>query len=87
MGKRQKEWARQARFRLQFLLGGQCRKCGSVETLCFDCIEPRGDFHHRLDTSARMSFYHREHKAGNLQLLCAECNGIKSLQEQETVPF
>lgn len=87
MGKRQKVWARQARFRLLFLLGGECRECGSVEDLTFDCIEPRGDSHHRLDTASRMSFYHKEHKAGNLQVLCMACNVKKSLQEQELCPF
>jgi len=52
--------------------------CGATESLEFDCIEPRGDRHHRMDSSARMSFYHQQHRLGNLQVLCSHHNNLKS---------
>ena len=56
------------------LLGKKCSCCGSREDLTFDCIRPCGDKHHKLDTSARMSFYRRMFREFNLQLLCDDCN-------------
>lgn len=82
MGARQKEWARRKRVELTELLGGKCAQCGSTEGLEFDCKQACGDRHHRMDTSARMSFYRAQHKAGNLQLLCSPCNTRKSGDEQ-----
>jgi len=78
MGKRHKAWARVARARLLLSLGGICKHCGRPDALEFDCIIPTGDKHHRMDTSARMSFYHSQHQRGNLQILCERCNNIKS---------
>ena len=77
MGKAQKEWARRKRRELVAVLGGVCAWCGTAEQLEFDCIRPMGDRHHKYDTSHRMSFYRRQHAAGNLQLLCCSCNGRK----------
>jgi hypothetical protein len=81
MSKRQKAWARVARQRLMMLLGNSCALCGRPDTLTFDCIVPQGDNHHRMDTSARMSFYHRQHQVGNVQLLCELCQSIKSTDD------
>lgn len=79
MGLRQKEWARKARRALIAQLGGVCVACGTAEDLELDCIIPRGDEHHRLDTSARISFYRREAFAhSNVQLLCSRCHAFKS---------
>lgn len=77
MGKLQKAWARRARAKLLTELGAKCAHCGEREALGFDCISPRGDRHHKMDTSARMSFYRGEHRLGNLQVLCSECNRRK----------
>ncbi len=77
MGKHQKNWARMARARLTAELGGRCVMCGATTSLEFDCREPQGHRHHKLDTSARMSFYHAQHAKGNLQLLCSACNVFK----------
>lgn len=77
MGMKQKEWARKTRQALLAELGGECARCGTTEALEFDCIIPCGDAHHKFDTSARMSFYRHQYAAGNLQVLCHECNGIK----------
>lgn len=77
MGKRQKEWARKARQKLIAELGGSCAQCGTKDNLVFDCIFPTGHDHHSKDTSARMSYYRREHACGNLQLLCAKHNNLK----------
>jgi hypothetical protein len=85
---RQKAWARWARARLTAQLGGQCQICGERHALQFHCINPRGDGHHRLDTSARMSFYHAQHARGNVMLVCADCHAqIRSRVEQvESTP-
>lgn len=92
MAKRHKVRARQRRFELLFELGGCCRECQAVERLEFDCIEPCGDAHHRMDTSHRLSFYYRQHKQKNLQVLCKKCHGKKSVREhpqyqEEPDPF
>lgn len=81
MAKKEKERARQRRFELMFLLGGVCAKCGTDRNLEFDCIIPCGDEHHRMDTSHRMSFYYRQHREGNLQILCRKHNNAKSVQD------
>ncbi len=82
MAAMQREWARRKRDELRAMLGGKCAKCGtrgSIKNgLEFDCKEPRGDRHHRIEWSSRMSFYKREHEQGNLQLLCKRCHGFKS---------
>lgn len=78
MAKRQKAWARRARAQLMLELGGVCAECGAVTNLVFDCIQPTGDRHHRMDTSARMSYYRTERQRGNLQVLCDDCNTHKS---------
>lgn len=82
MGAYQKEWARRARANLLALLGPSCAYCGSVHGLTFDCISPKGDRHHRMDTSARMSFYRGQERAGNLQVLCLTCNSRKGESER-----
>lgn len=86
MAKRQKAWARRKRALLKFLMGKKCVLCGSTQKLEFDCIIACGDFHHRMDTSTRVSFYTKEFWAGNLQILCEKCNNKKSLSERNT-PF
>jgi hypothetical protein len=78
MSKRVKEWARTARTHLVARLGGCCCDCGSTEKLEFDCIAPCGDGHHRMDTSARISFYRKQFRHGNLALRCQKCNGHKA---------
>lgn len=82
MGASHKQWAREARVRLIERLGGECEACGSRENLEFDCVKPCGDRHHKMDTSARMCFYHGQERAGNLQLLCSGHNNAKSLSER-----
>lgn len=79
MGLRQREWARKTRLKLRRILGLQCKQCGSryYMKLEFDCIKPTGHWHHRIEWSWRMSFYNKQHKAGNLQLLCDRCNSKK----------
>ena len=81
MGAAQKEWARRKRAELMAELGGECMACGTRENLEFDCKIPCGDKHHKMDTSARMSFYRKQHRAGNLQVLCEFHNNQKSLIE------
>lgn len=81
MGERQRKWARGKKKKLIELLGGKCSACGCDESLQMDCIEPAGDWHHRIEFSWRVSFYVSQMKNGNLQLLCPECHGVKSQKE------
>jgi hypothetical protein len=81
MGKRQKAWAKRARARLMQQLIERCNQCGARYDLVFDCVKACGDEHHRMESSNRMSFYHRQHAAGNLQVLCRACNTAKSTGE------
>jgi len=85
MGQRQKDWARRARKALRALLGGRCALCGSRRKLEFDCISARGHRHHRIEVSARTSFYRLQHSEGNLQLLCSACHGDKSAADSQFV--
>ena len=87
-------WARNARFRLMFLLGGCCAQCSTTKELEFDCIVPQGDKHHKAGMVARTTFYRRQYKEGNLQILCRRCNNKKSVSDlaylkqlEETQPF
>jgi hypothetical protein len=59
-------------------LGAHCQGCGTEECLTFDCISPRGDTHHRWSAPQRISFYRKQMREGNLQLLCANCNALKA---------
>lgn len=82
MGKRHKEWARNARRDLIQVLGSECLACGSSELLHFDCITPQGDQHHRMSTDQRMCFYRKQHRIyNNVQLLCGKCHSLKSAHD------
>ena len=83
MGKRQKVWAQQSRARLMTALGGCCSRCRRVVNLQFDCIVPCGDEHHRLDTARRCTFYWRQYRQGNLQILCETCHSVKTAHEDQ----
>jgi 5-methylcytosine-specific restriction endonuclease McrA len=86
MAKRHKRRAKERRIELLMILGYSCAKCGSEDDLEFDCIVPQGDQHHRYDTSQRMSFYHKQYKLGNLQILCTHCHRKKSVDDAQN-PF
>ena len=77
MGARQRNWARRKRDELRWVLGNECECCGCTEDLQFDCITPCGRKHHGYGWAQRMSFYRRQMRAGNLQLLCGRCNAVK----------
>ena len=66
-------------------LGGVCVSCGSNENLERDCITPRGDEHHKMSTDQRATFYAREIKAGNVQLLCKDCHTKKTVVDIRSV--
>lgn len=78
MSKRAKQWARTARTHLKHVLGNRCVDCGAVDGLEFDCIRSCGHAHHGMDTSARMSFYRKQWRLGNLALRCSRCNALKA---------
>ena len=84
MGKRQKQWAAKARLTLRRELGMKCARCGSkyYSKLQFDVMQPCDNGrHHKLDWSARMSFYRAQHRLNNIQLLCPDCHAGKTYQE------
>lgn len=82
MGLRQRQWASRKAAQLREQLGSQCVDCGATEGLQFDCIRPVDEGHHRkMDPSWRMSFYHRQHRNGNLALRCQSCNASKGQRE------
>ena len=89
MGLRQRQWAWQKTLELRELLGNKCSQCKRKrKDLQFDCIESRGDHHHqKMEWSWRMSFYRKQFREGNLQLLCGWCHGRKSQSELERIPF
>lgn len=83
MARQHKLWARHARARLLVELGNRCAECEDTRDLTFDCKVSTGHLHHSMDPSARMCFYHKQHKAGNLQILCRRCNGRKGAVERQ----
>lgn len=74
--------AQHLRTRLMMILGNRCAFCGNTTTLTFDCIKPTGDKHHRMNPLDRMHFYFSQSRAGNVQLLCFNCNVRKGTREQ-----
>jgi 5-methylcytosine-specific restriction endonuclease McrA len=79
MGKRQKIWARAKRDQMMNLYGGECAHCGATENLTLDALNPtKRRAHHRMDSSARMSWYSAQHRKNNLQILCRSCNSRKN---------
>jgi 5-methylcytosine-specific restriction endonuclease McrA len=94
MPSRQVIWAARARFTLRFQLGDCCAICSSTRNLEFDCIQPQGHAHHAAGVIHRTVFYRKQHREGNLQLLCKRCHKKKSvaehkqwLERQENEPF
>ena len=62
---------------MKAILGDMCAACGTETQLTFDCIEPCGHDHHHRSAPERITFYQRQMRAGNVQLLCASCNSLK----------
>lgn len=91
MSRYEKEWARKRRRLLFEVLGNVCAHAAMGNCkgpLQVDCIKPCGDKHHKMDTSARQSFYHGQLKKHNLQLLCEYHNATKDKKTDEPdIPF
>lgn len=87
MSARQNAWARRKKIELRNFLGNICHwiNCTETKNLQFDCIQAMGHKHHRCGQSSRASFYLRQYKLGNLQLLCKKHHGIKSVAEHPRV--
>lgn len=77
MAERQRKWARKVRNWLLDCLGRECADCGTHKNLEFDCIKPKGDRHHKIEWSWRMSFYRKEFFNNNLAIRCQKCNARK----------
>lgn len=58
-----------------------CAACGASEPLELDCIRPQGHRHHSSGVASRASFYMRQMRAGNLQLLCSTCHAKKTAED------
>jgi len=74
--------ARRVREEIFASLGSFCVACGATERLTFDCKEPCGDKHHRMNSQDRAYFYRRQHQLGNVQVLCEDCNVSKGSMPQ-----
>ena len=74
------EFAYRKRQAIFEVLGKKCAACGVTEKLEFDVIipQPQAKSHHQdFSFAQRMIFYCRQLSAGNLQVLCSECNSRK----------
>lgn len=70
------------------VLGSKCENCGSKKDLQFDLIEPtdlpdpnrpsKSKHHRAMGWCDRMRFYCNQFAAGNVGLLCGDCNNIKN---------
>jgi hypothetical protein len=63
-------------------LGDRCKRCSATNNLEFDCIVPNGKAHHGKSLCDRIRFYVAEFHRNNLQLLCAECHSLKSVEDK-----
>ena len=62
-------------------LGEACAECGADKDLAFDVVVPFGTpkWHHgRMSQRQRVNFYREQCYAGNLQVLCDQCNTAKA---------
>jgi hypothetical protein len=62
-------------------LGRRCVICRVENNLTFDCIKPTGGKHHKMSSAARIGYYWKQARLGNLQVLCHECNSRKGARE------
>jgi len=62
-------------------LGGKCRKCGSVEDLEFDHVNPRTKMFNMASSWTRSEDQIKA-ELKKCQLLCAECHKTKTLSER-----
>lgn len=85
MAARQNRWAVRARAKLVEQLGGRCCSCGTTERLELDHIRPIRWEPARLSSSARIAWYRAALEAGNLQVLCRNCNALKSATGDRTI--
>ncbi len=85
MARRQREWARRTRDFLRDFFGGKCARCDETnpDLLEFDTKTPTGHDHHRICWPQRMSFYKKQFRLNNLQLLCKKCNAKKAGHEDQ----
>lgn len=75
------EFAIRKRTAIFEVLGYKCAACGVTKNLQFDVIVPtrKPKSHHgNLSFCHRMIFYCRQLSAGNLQVLCSQCNSRKN---------
>ena len=74
-------YTQERREALRKALGNVCKHCKATGKLHFDCVYPQGHAHHQMGSRDRIIFYEREHKRGNIQLLCARCHSLKNEQD------
>lgn len=76
--KAKEQWKREAakkkRAQLVFLLGGECKKCGSRQDLEFHHVRGRTWRAREKSRYKRMVLYFRDYDRGLIILLCHDCN-------------
>lgn len=68
--------AKESRSRLLAVLGGECYKCGSKEHLELDHPYGREWVARDKNRWTRMKLYWEDYEAGNLRILCRDCNKL-----------
>jgi len=73
---RRKQMYRERREKLIAALGGKCCECNSTENLEFDHPFGRDWIARQKARWHRIVLYEGDQKAGNLRLLCSNCNKV-----------
>ena len=69
------------------MLGGRCKKCGSIVDLTFDHINGRDWDIRAVHSTKRIAIYKQEAEEGKIQLLCLSCNSSKGDPRVSDEPF
>lgn len=67
-------------------LGGKCVKCGSIELLEIDHVDPKSKVHDFGKRLAGLSAAKLEEEVKKAQLLCDPCHNLKSMGEKGHQP-
>ena len=89
MSRSTREWAVRARAAMVEQLGGKCAECGwrprfGLRRLELDHIKPIYWTPRRLSSCQRIAWYRAAITAGNLQVLCRDCNSKKNVRDEVT---
>lgn len=79
MSKATKSWAKAARIELIVSRGGACERCKALQNLTIHVLARSDQRHHGMDPSARICYYRKEARAGNIQVLCQACHQLVTM--------